>query len=104
MTKPNEMTFCEDDYRDEFGDVSKNKLWRDIADFLQILMKNRYICTVRDEGEVIVINYDYDEMEICTTYPFWIEPEDYEVKFVEEPMKFGEEAIAEDEDGGTETG
>ena len=73
MDKPNEMTFCVENYSDE------NDMWYDIAKFLKALLKNEYIATVRCEDDrVYVIKYDYDDREMGTPMPFWLTPDEYE--------------------------
>ena len=51
------MTFCPDSYND-----NNEEMWADINKFLQILMKNKNICTVKQEDfGIIVIDYEHDD-------------------------------------------
>ena len=73
MDKPNEMTFCVGNYADE------DDMWLEIMRFLQTLLKNEYIATVRyEDAGVYVIKYDYDDRDMGTPMPFWLTPDEYE--------------------------
>lgn len=82
--KPNEITFCLDDYKDEFGDPSPSRLWRDISDVLRILLQNGYTAQIScEDGAVYVIRFDYDDESMGTPYPYWMTPDEFEKRFGE---------------------
>ena len=49
------MAFIKDKYRNEF------EMWESISLFIQMLMINDNICTIRNEGVVIVVEYGHNE-------------------------------------------
>ena len=71
------MTFTRGKYENEF------EMWDSISLFIQMLMINDNICTIRDEGEVIVVEYGHNE---CLDYfggpsPVWLEEDEQELLY-----------------------
>ena len=85
MQRPNEMTFDRNLYDTEA------EMWKDIAEFIEILLRNKYICTVRDEEcGIYVIHFELDDETIGTPYPYWIVPSEYEKMICNEGREDGE--------------
>lgn len=56
MVKVNEIAFSIDRY-----DGKRDEMYKDIMIHLSMLMKNEYICKVREEeGQVVVIEFEHD--------------------------------------------
>ena len=75
MVEKSQMVFCPDNYND-----NNEKMWIDIGKFLQMLMKNNNICTVKQEDfGIIVIDYAHDD-SIKPSYdvsqPIWLSPDE----------------------------
>ena len=74
----NYMTFSPDDYQNK-----KELMWADISKFLEILMRNRNICTIKEEDfGAIVINYEHHDIgEIYwgCDQPIWLTEEEQEI-------------------------
>ena len=72
------MTFSPDDYQNK-----KESMWADISKFLEILMRNRNICTIKEEdfGTIVI---DYEHHDIGEIYwgcdqPIWLTEEEQEI-------------------------
>lgn len=51
------MTFCLDTYKGK-----EEEMWKDISKFLQIILKNENICTVKQEDfGIVAIDFEHDE-------------------------------------------
>ncbi len=72
--RPNEIAFDLTKY-----DGDKAKMWADICSVLKVLVDQGYIATVRyDDVEIYVVEYDYNDLEMGTPYPYWVTPDEYE--------------------------
>lgn len=75
MKKVNQLVICKDEYknREEFENA--------IKDAIIVLLNNNYIMTVKyDDKElgIVVIEYDYAELDIGAPHPIWLYPEEEE--------------------------
>jgi len=71
--KPNEISFDPEKYED------RNEMWGVIAFWLKTLVENDYIATIHEEDfGIVVIKYDYADDSMGDTYPYWINPGEYE--------------------------
>ena len=76
MAKPNEITFNIEDY-----DGSESEMFADIGRVLKILSRLGYVCTFScDEPafQIYVIEFDYENDELCDVKPCWLTPEQFE--------------------------
>ena len=76
MPKPNEITFCLEDYAG-----NETEMFAEIARVLEILTKNGYVCTFAcDEPglQIYVIEFEYADDELAEVKPYWLTPEQYE--------------------------
>lgn len=66
------MTFIRDKYENEF------EMWESISLFIQMLMINDNICTIRNEGVVIVVEYGHNERldYFGGPSPVWLEEDE----------------------------
>lgn len=66
------MTFIRDKYKNEF------EMWESISLFIQMLMINDNICTIRNEGVVIVVEYGHNEYldYFGGPSPVWLEEDE----------------------------
>lgn len=66
------MAFIKDKYRNEF------EMWESISLFIQMLMINDNVCTIRNEGEVIVVEYGHNEYldRFGGPSPVWLEEDE----------------------------
>jgi len=61
MNRPNEITF------------DGEKAWEQAVTVIEILLKQGYTATIRQEDfNIIVINFDYADEEICNYVPYWL--------------------------------
>ena len=69
------MTFVRDKYKNEF------EMWESISLFIQMLMINDNICTIRNEGVVIVVEYGHNEYldYFGGPSPVWLEEDEQEL-------------------------
>ena len=86
------MTFTRSKYENEF------EIWDSISLFIQMLMINDNICTIRDEGEVIVVEYGHNE---CLDYfggpsPVWLEEDEQGLIYNYREEKYRESHKEED--------
>ena len=79
------MSFCIDDYN------NVEEMWRDISNFMRILLKNRNLFTVRQEDEiVIVIEYQHNdcgEVYWGVAQPVWLDEDEKSYLETYEPIK-----------------
>ena len=77
MVEKYQMVFCPDNYNND-----NEQMWSDINKFLQMLMKNKNICTVKQEDfGIIVIDYEHDdsiEPIYGVSQPIWLSPDEIE--------------------------
>ena len=96
MPKPNQIAF---DFENYAGCASpETEMFADIGKMLKILTKNGYVCTFTcDEPafEIYVIEFDYQDEELCNVKPYWITPEQ---------MEKLQDLESEDTDDGTDAG
>lgn len=71
------MTFIRDKYKNEF------EMWESISLFIQVLMINDNICTIRNEGVVIVVEYGHNEYldYFGGPSPVWLEEDEQELLY-----------------------
>lgn len=78
MVEKYQMVFCPDNYNND-----NEQMWGDINKFLQMLMKNKNICTVKQEDfGIVVIDYAHDdsiEPIYGMSQPIWITPNEIEI-------------------------
>lgn len=54
-------------------------MWQDIAEFIRIMLKNKYVFVVKQEDFGIVsLEYEYADREFGGDYPVWLSPEEEE--------------------------
>lgn len=83
------MTFIRDEYDKEF------EMWDSISTFVQMLMKNNKVCSIHDEGVVVVVEYEHDERIKCFGGPAlcWLDEEEQELLYNYREEKYREEHI-----------
>lgn len=71
------MDFIRDRYDEEF------EMWDDISAFIQTLMKNDKVCSIHDEGVVVVVEYGHDERRDHYGGPAlcWLEEDEQELLY-----------------------
>ena len=91
--KVNEFVFCLDDYN--YCDDPEKEMWEDIAQELNLLTKNGYVCTFEcEERGIYVIQYSSDNLEFGTPIPIWMTEDDYdEYIFMKENKSDGDEDV-----------
>lgn len=57
---------------------TKEEFANAVRDAVMVLLNNRYIMTVEDDGMVVVIRYNCDDSKYGCDYPYWLSPEEYE--------------------------
>lgn len=75
MNKVNTITICKNKYKthEDFENAIKKAV--------MVLLDNRYIMIVRyDEPGlgIICIDFDHDDLQMGTPYPYWLYPEEWE--------------------------
>lgn len=68
--------------KNDYG--SKEELANAVRDAVMVLLNNRYIATIEDDGEAVVIYYNPDNEAYGCDYPRWLSPEEWESIEVEE--------------------
>jgi len=70
----NTMVFTEDKYNNDL-----KAMWRDVGEFIRILITNGYIVSVRDDDyNIIVVEFEEGDPEFgCPTLQ-WLDPEEFE--------------------------
>ena len=81
------MTFCPDQYS---GNL--DAMWQDISKFIQIILKNENLCTVRREDfDIIVIDYQHDDINGQNAWgcdqPVWLTCEEQDQIFDQRAMQ-----------------
>ena len=87
--QPNELVFTLDDY-----DNDEERMWKDIASFLKMLMQTRNIATVKADElgfGIFVISYEADDESYGSVMPYWIKPDDYYTKILDDEAEEPEE-------------
>lgn len=70
------IEFCRDSYK-ENGEYNDYCMWQDIGKTLEILIKNEYNCSIKNEGMGIYsITFDYSEEDIADSYLYWLSAEE----------------------------
>ena len=91
--KPQRMVFTVQQY-----EGAKEDMWKDIATFLRLLMKNEYVAVVYDDDlDVIVIDYGYNDESFGTPMPYWMTPNEH-YEYVASKMPFNGEDLEGEED------
>lgn len=93
MPKPNQIAFDIENYAG-----NETEMFADIGRVLKILTNNGYVCTFTcDEPafQIYVIEFDYQDEELCNVKPYWITPEQ---------MEKLQDLESEEEDDGTDAG
>lgn len=74
------MTFAPDDYGNDAA-----LMWEDIRAFIAIILRNRYLCVIKQEDfGIVVIEYQHDEATDTSAswgcaQPVWLTPQQGEV-------------------------
>lgn len=86
------MAFIKDKYRNEF------EMWESISLFIQMLMINDNVCTIRNEGEVIVVEYGHNEYldHFGGPSPVWLEEDEQELVYDYRQEKYWDSQKEED--------
>lgn len=86
------MTFVRDKYKNEF------EMWESISLFIQMLMINDNICTIRNEGVVIVVEYGHNEYldYFGGPSPVWLEEDEQELLYSYREEKYRDSHREED--------
>lgn len=86
------MTFIRDKYKNEF------EMWESISLFIQMLMINDNICTIRNEGVVIVVEYGHNEYldYFGGPSPVWLEEDEQELLYNYREEKYRDSHREED--------
>lgn len=80
MNKVNSIVICRDEYK------SKEEFENAIKDAVMVLLNNNYIMTVRYDEKglgIVVINFESDNEEYGSPYPYWLTPEEWETIYFE---------------------
>ena len=83
MGKVSSICVCSENYNDEFE-------WKEaIQDTIFLLLKNRYIMTIREEEKgIVVIDYDYDwNTGLGERAPIWLTSSEEERLVYDEDME-----------------
>lgn len=75
MEKVNKLVICQSEYE------TKEAFENAIKTAVMLLLENDYAMMIRydDKGlGIVVIEYDYSDMELCEYIPRWLKPEEYE--------------------------
>lgn len=75
MNNVNSIVICRDTYN------SQEEFENAIKDAVMVLLNNNYIMAIRydDKGlGIVVIDYNNADRKFGTSYPYWLEPEEYE--------------------------
>lgn len=83
MGKVSSICVCSENYSDEFE-------WKEaIQDTIFLLLKNKYIMTIREEEKgIVVIDYDYDwNTGLGERAPIWLTPSEEERLVYDEDME-----------------
>lgn len=86
------MTFIRGRYENEF------EMWDSISLFIQMLMINDNVCTIHDEGEVVVVEYGHDERldYFGGPSPVWLEEDEQELLYNYRAEKYRDSHREED--------
>lgn len=58
---------------------TKERFFTTLANQIQVLMDNDYICTVKKEDcDYYTITYDFDDTSLGGSYPYWLSSEESE--------------------------
>ena len=74
MVVPNQIVFTKENYGN-----SRKKMMNAVSKQLDVLFQNRYICTVReDEDGIVVIEFEHDNrfVDYGTPNPCWLTSEE----------------------------
>lgn len=70
------LVFCKDDYS------SEAEFENEIKKGVMVLLNAGYTMTIRyddgKEGGVVVVDYNYENLELGGRYPYWLSPEEFE--------------------------
>ena len=75
MKNVNSIVICRDEYK------SKEEFENAIKDAVMVLLNNNYIMTVKYDEKglgIVAIDYEYDNQEFGSAYPYWLMPEEWE--------------------------
>lgn len=75
--KYNTIEFCREDYKDD-GEHDEFAMWSDIQEFLRIAIKNGYQMKIWDDGETIVVEYNYRDELLSDIGLEWLDCDQYE--------------------------
>ena len=87
------MIFIRDKYKNEF------EMWESVSLFIQMLMINDNICVIRNEGEVIVVEYEHNEYldYFGGPSPVWLEEDEQELLYNYREKKYRNSHREEDQ-------
>ena len=70
------IEFCRDSYK-ENGEYNDYLMWQDIGKVLEILVKNEYNCSIKNEAPSIYsIEFDYSDCDIADNFLYWLSAEE----------------------------
>ena len=70
------IEFCRDSYK-ENGEYNDYLMWQDISKVLEILVKNEYNCSIKNEvPSIYSIEFDYSECDIADNFLYWLSAEE----------------------------
>ena len=81
----NTICFCRETYKEYYEysgkkEVNESRMWDDIKDFLRIACINEYQIKITDDGCTVIIEYDYQNPEMCYASLEWVGENDYVVR------------------------
>lgn len=70
------IELCRSNYK-ENGEYNDCRMWQDINETLEILIKNEYNCSIKYKGMGIYsIEFDYSEEDIANNLLYWLSAEE----------------------------
>lgn len=77
MNKVNTLVLCKEHYK------SEEEFEKVIKDAIMLLLNAEYVMTIKYDANdkemgIVVIEYNYAELELGAAYPYWLYPEEAE--------------------------
>ena len=73
--KVNELVLCRDHYK------SQEEFENEIKKAVMLLLNSEHIMTIKYDEKglgIVVIEYNSDDPNLCTRYPYWLSPDEIE--------------------------